>query len=809
MAELRQLLIDKLNSNIAKIAECETKCETKKATHSDKTAEITKHYDDIKQQLTNQNTNIMEKYKQIKINHRKKIDLIVQARKDSEIPKTIKITADTKIIIDAINDAQDKIKQNIGSTLNIQISQTSTLEQEITPDTYFDITNNRSRDGIEQWINIKINDYNQSKTDQIIVNDSNSKILDLVIKAEDKVDQKTNWTNISQQTYLLRNYELTNGTKPFENYSVYFSVGDGTCLIHSLLNAISETYRNISTDYYKSFIGRYFRQHIFVNFVEYANTKAGVKAKQILQTNIQSDSFMEDTSIGLFARTFKVNIILFAELYYMDNAGNLILPSHYEIFKESDDYPYIFIYNISGIHFNTIRNGEKFIFSQLDVQFFIDNLNFQPKPESKPEPNTEPKSESESESESKQEIKNLTFENIIKLTPSQIQNSNEDYLKNALSIISTTDINTINYNSDELKHKLLNYIKFLTQDDVSPLEIFVTSSRDTPIIYTINDPKPIDYNKIYLIQNKGNEQLINKTLNLHEYYDTQYNESFKKNPVYIHLMNIFNEPEWTILTPKGSGLCLLRAIFSGLNINSQIGFDKPNTDMNMDMIVNILMNGLKYYFENGDNENGKKVWTEDMFDNQTKIFYLINNVSSPKKDKDNPEIIYNIPDNQSYPCQKISFVNSNTYKYGIYEKSPFEDNNQRIIYSDNSVIQDNVNEEIDADTLKAKLKDFLTDKLDIISSLDVKYSQLLAIGLSINILVLSDKDDNASFKYFKTDGTIITNSTQNISGDNTIIVYVYNNHFNYIDCTNRHILKQRITDIISNNIKWTVNRKIQ
>lgn len=69
--------------------------------------------------------------------------------------------------------------------------------------------------------------------------------------------------NLSKNEDTIRTKQLHNYNKSiFSDFSVYDTIGDGSCLIHSFLNSTSKTYRNIKLTLDKMKVGVFFRTKI-------------------------------------------------------------------------------------------------------------------------------------------------------------------------------------------------------------------------------------------------------------------------------------------------------------------------------------------------------------------------------------------------------------------------------------------------------------------------------------------------------------------------------------------------------------------
>ena len=177
--------------------------------------------------------------------------------------------------------------------------------------------------------------------------------------------------------------------KPIENYEEINAVGDGSCLIHSILLALSDDYRNLSR-LNKGIVGRWFRQNnlktIYENEKYFGEPdKKGNQGNLIntkeIQDRLFSNRFLENEDIKLISKIYNINIVVYANYetaFKIGDKDNKYNVNYIEVFTPTQNLVEKFTENDNGLktiiiknnglyHFNTIRRkeGELYIFENL------------------------------------------------------------------------------------------------------------------------------------------------------------------------------------------------------------------------------------------------------------------------------------------------------------------------------------------------------------------------------------------------------------------------------------------------------------
>lgn len=158
------------------------------------------------------------------------------------------------------------------------------------------------------------------------------------------------------------------------------TIGDGSCLIHAILQAFSKEYNKLNNDFLKSKLVREVRFHlsnILSLQVPEENNKLVYQilsrgefeniSKEIPETNIDymkqylnSNNFLTLQYVELLSEIFDINIVFISEnkkdIYHCGDKELL--------FKENRDT--IFINYIEEAHFETIKINEKTLFYKDD-----------------------------------------------------------------------------------------------------------------------------------------------------------------------------------------------------------------------------------------------------------------------------------------------------------------------------------------------------------------------------------------------------------------------------------------------------------
>ena len=195
-----------------------------------------------------------------------------------------------------------------------------------------------------------------------------------------------NW--VDKQISIHEMYETRElPTDKLENYKIVNNAGDGSCLIHAFLTAMSEQYRNRS-NIDKANIGRLFRQDIYANlftdteqmiiedadytkiikkgiFLPDSVTKVGsawkVPAKKYIGYVGTNHGYLYDTDADKLSKCFNMNIIILVE--GDDDEVNFQNSRHYDYGSDNT----IILYQ-SGAHFETVfKDGGQYTFSGEDI----------------------------------------------------------------------------------------------------------------------------------------------------------------------------------------------------------------------------------------------------------------------------------------------------------------------------------------------------------------------------------------------------------------------------------------------------------
>ena len=124
---------------------------------------------------------------------------------------------------------------------------------------------------------------------------------------------------------------------------------------------------------------------------------------------------------------------------------------------------------------------------------------------------------------------------------------------------------------------------------------------------------------------------INSQKNLHIYFHEEFSEhaSSQTKAINRHITELFKEPYWDIINPRGNGLCMIYSIFYGLEIIPPLG-ETFETFINKSII-----DGLKKYFklnptDDGymfDKSDGAIIYiTKDILDNEKLLNEMINDL---------------------------------------------------------------------------------------------------------------------------------------------------------------------------------------
>jgi hypothetical protein len=169
--------------------------------------------------------------------------------------------------------------------------------------------------------------------------------------------------------------ELPGGTN---NYERMFSSGnDNDCLIHSILTAVSKSFRTLTKDD-KDKIASYFRRTILVDIFNAIKTKKaaekpGDDLKKLNDSikELNEDVFLDDFVAGQFGERYKLGILIRDRT---DPITKWNLTGY-------DNSQYIMIHNPGKNHFEAIRynktNENKYLFDikELDTYFNLKNHN--------------------------------------------------------------------------------------------------------------------------------------------------------------------------------------------------------------------------------------------------------------------------------------------------------------------------------------------------------------------------------------------------------------------------------------------------
>ena len=239
----------------------------------------------------------------------------------------------------------------------------------VTPSTDIDdiVKKSASYSVIDAWVEAKIKKGGFNKGDENINTPPVGKLHFQVDK--DGIDDNLFG---SETDNIL---ELPGGTN---NYERMFSSGnDNDCLIHSILTAVSKSFRTLTKDD-KDKIASYFRRKILVDVfnamkIKKAAEKPGDDLKKLDDTikELNEDVFLDDYVAGQFGERYKLGILIRDRT---DPITKWNLTGY-------DNSQYIMIHNPGKNHFEAIRynktNENKYLFDikELDTYFNLKNPN--------------------------------------------------------------------------------------------------------------------------------------------------------------------------------------------------------------------------------------------------------------------------------------------------------------------------------------------------------------------------------------------------------------------------------------------------
>jgi hypothetical protein len=138
----------------------------------------------------------------------------------------------------------------------------------------------------------------------------------------------------------------------FQNCSIISTIGDGTCLIHSLLISTCLNYRTIATDPEKGVIGRIIRRGL----LPYLYLEEQARASFPL---IKSSDYLDDTFLEVLCDYLDIRYIIFSETRYTLSVS---------LMGEGAGDFYLMYANGIKRHFSAMKNGTSFVIN-LPQQF--------------------------------------------------------------------------------------------------------------------------------------------------------------------------------------------------------------------------------------------------------------------------------------------------------------------------------------------------------------------------------------------------------------------------------------------------------
>jgi len=246
------------------------------------------------------------------------------------------------------------------------------------------------------------------------------------------------------------------------------------------------------------------------------------------------------------------------------------------------------------------------------------------------------------------------------------------------------------------------------------------------------------------------------------YLSDFYNKLFhRQSPDRKKIFETFgNMNGWTVNSARGDGMCLLRAIFTNLNIS--FDFD-ASIEYRYTDFVPFFIKGLKKYFDNGN------LFLED--DKVIRRWGFETNGIEP-----------------STPLLEMGEEN-------IFQVKLLKDGNYMFDWNgDESTLSENQLEEKFITLLRTV--DFNT--------LDANFSMFISMALGMNIIYLYKQDAIYNKKFYGKWGefTYIP-GTSEITEDNSIILLRDSGaHFKFVDCLDRIKMKDKIVEICSSDELW-------
>lgn len=161
---------------------------------------------------------------------------------------------------------------------------------------------------------------------------------------------------------------------------IIYTVGDGSCFIHSLFMSVSKNYRNL-TDKYKTNLAQTFRTNFLSKMEDnYYLSQSNLPINQDLINKYKNNFndlqfYLTDEEIQLISNRFKLNIMFFV----LSNDSSI--PNHISsIFvnndiNNKDKFDWIFSYNTAGNHYSSIRiQDNKFILDSSEGFNLYENI---------------------------------------------------------------------------------------------------------------------------------------------------------------------------------------------------------------------------------------------------------------------------------------------------------------------------------------------------------------------------------------------------------------------------------------------------
>ena len=152
--------------------------------------------------------------------------------------------------------------------------------------------------------------------------------------------------------------------KILENkWTVAKTVGDGTCLVHSILQSTSEAYRSIPHNE-RALVGQWYRYSVLPRFYD----ETSEFEEPLLERLKDSTEFLEDIDLSKIVNGLDINVVVVNTLQRIIKIVTPVTTDaeSIEIFKGK---PYIFLLNSGALHFSSIYLGaqQKFLLTEAEM----------------------------------------------------------------------------------------------------------------------------------------------------------------------------------------------------------------------------------------------------------------------------------------------------------------------------------------------------------------------------------------------------------------------------------------------------------